>query len=299
MTPPQLPAGAMRRIVRTLVRPVLGARVPVGAQRRWLDLVSAPIPPAQGVGIRRGELGGRATEVMLPATTSTGDVLYLHGGGFTTGSFATHRTLASHLAAASGATVHLLDYRLAPERPYPAALDDALAAYRDLQGRVGSPERTVLAGDSAGGWLALTAALRLRDAGDPLPAALGLVSPWLDLSGADRRDDLRDPMLQPAWLARCAADFAPGRDLRAPELAPLAADLTGLPPLVVQVGSEEILLEESVRLARRARDAGVAVDLRRFDGLWHVFHVSAGSVRESTAAVTALGEALGGHLRPR
>ncbi|NEK85493.1 alpha/beta hydrolase [Blastococcus saxobsidens] len=287
----------MRTVVRTLVRPVLGPRVPVAVQRRWLDVVSGTTPPASGVDVRVGELGGRPTEVMVPAATpTTGEVLYLHGGGFTTGSAATHRTLATHLAAASGAVVHLLDYRLAPEHPFPAGLDDALAAYRELRERVDRPERTVLAGDSAGGWLALTVALRLRDEGSPLPAALGLVSPWLDLSGADRRDDRVDPMLQPAWMARCAAAFAPGRDLRNPELAPLAADLAGLPPLVVQVGSEEILFEESVRLAERARDAGVPVDLRRFDGMWHVFQVSAGSVRESTAAVDALGAALATHL---
>ena len=297
MKPPQLPAGVMRRVVRTVVRPVLGPRVPVAVQRRWLDVVSAVTPPATGVDVRAGELGGRPTEVMVPATApTTGEVLYLHGGGFTTGSAATHRTLATHLAATSGAVVHLLDYRLAPEHPFPAALDDALAAYRELRERVDRPERTVLAGDSAGGWLALTTALRLRDEGSPLPAALGLVSPWLDLSGDERPDDRVDVMLQPAWLDRCAADFAPGRDLRGPELAPLAADLAGLPPLVVQVGSEEILLGESVRLAERARAAGVRVDLRRFDGMWHVFQVSAGSVRESTTAVAALGEALAGHL---
>jgi monoterpene epsilon-lactone hydrolase len=287
----------MRTVVRTLVRPVLSDRVPVAVQRRWLDTVSAATPPAPGVDVRAGTLGGRPTEVLVPeGTPSTGEVLYLHGGGFTNGSAATHRTLATHLAATSGAVVHLLDYRLAPEHPFPAALDDALAAYRELRERTDRPERTVLAGDSAGGWLTLTAALRLRDEGSALPAALALISPWLDLSGADRRDDLVDPMLQPAWLARCAAQFAPGRDLRAPELHPLAADLGGLPPMVVQVGSREILLAEAVRLAELARAAGVPVDLRRFDGMWHVFQVSAGSVRESTTAVTALGEALAAHL---
>ncbi|MGY2082564.1 alpha/beta hydrolase [Blastococcus sp. SYSU DS0539] len=297
MRPPQLPAAVMRAGVRALVRPVLSPRVPVAIQRRWLDAVTAPTPPAPGVEVRTGQLGGRSTEVLVPgAARSTGAILYVHGGGFVIGSMTTHRALATHLAAASGATVHLLDYRLAPENPHPAALDDVLAAYRDLRGRVAAPGRTVLAGDSAGGWLTLTAALRLREEGAPLPAALGLVSPWLDLSGADRPDDRTDPMLQPGWLARCAADFAPGRDPRSAELAPLAADLAGLPPLVVQVGSEEILLDEAVRLAGLARAAGVPVDLRRFDGLWHVGQASAGLVRECTAAVTALGTALAAHL---
>jgi monoterpene epsilon-lactone hydrolase len=287
----------MRAAMRVLIRPVLSPRVPVQVQRRWLDAVTRLAPRAPRVDVRPGELGGRPVEVVVPrAPASSGEVLYLHGGGFTVGSVATYRALATHLAAASGATVHLLDYRLAPEHPFPAALDDALAAYRELIRRSGRPERTVVVGDSAGGWLTLSAAVRLRDEGDPLPAALGLVSPWLDLSGTDRHDDRADPLLQPGWLARCAADFAAGRDLRSPELTPLAADLTGLPPLVVQVGSEEILLDEAVRLARLARAAGVPVDLRRFDGLWHSAQQSAGLVGEATSAVTALGGALAARL---
>jgi acetyl esterase/lipase len=287
----------MRAGVRGLVRPVLGPRTPVALQRRWLDLVTGPTPPARDVEVRPGRLGGRPLEVLVPRDGDPARaVLYLHGGGFTIGSLTTHRALATHLAAASGATVHLLDYRLAPEHPFPAALDDTLAAYRELLSAGTDPRRTVLAGDSAGGWLALTAALRLRDAGDRLPVALGLISPWLDLLGTTWPADRTDAMLRPAWLRRCAADFAPGSDLSAPELSPLSADLGGLPPMVVHVGSEEILLDDAVRLTRAARAAGVAVDLRRLDGLWHVAHASAGMVEASTAAVTALGAALGGRL---
>jgi monoterpene epsilon-lactone hydrolase len=161
--------------------------------------------------------------------------------------------------------------------------------------RGAEPHSFALTGDSAGGWLALTAALRLRGDGDPLPAVLGLVSPWLDLSGASW-PDRTDPMLQPAWLHRCATAFAAGADITAPAFAPLTADLSGLPPMVVQVGSEEILLPDAVRLARTARAAGVPVDLRRLDGLWHVAHASAGLVAESTAAVGDLGAALAGRL---
>jgi monoterpene epsilon-lactone hydrolase len=296
MSRPTVPAPLMRAAVRGLVRPVLHPRFPVRFQRRWLELVvgSTPLPP--DVEVREGELGGRPAEVLVPrGGTPDRTVLYLHGGGFTVGSPTTHRALAAHLAAASGATVHLLDYRLAPEHPFPAAVDDAVAVYRDLLARGAEPHSIALTGDSAGGWLALTAALRLRGDGDPLPAVLGLVSPWLDLSGASW-PDRTDPMLQPAWLHRCATAFAAGADITAPAFAPLTADLSGLPPMVVQVGSEEILLPDAVRLARTARAAGVPVDLRRLDGLWHVAHASAGLVDESTAAVGDLGAALAGRL---
>jgi epsilon-lactone hydrolase len=293
---PQVPVRIMRSAVRALVRPVLGPRLPVGLQRRWLELVTGPTPLPADVEVHRGRLGGRPAERLVPRDGEPRRaVLYLHGGGFTIGSATTHRALAAHLAAATGATVHLLDYRLAPEHPFPAALDDALAAWREVTAGA-EPGTTALAGDSAGGWLALVTALRLRDAGEPLPAVLGLVSPWLDLTGASWPADRTDPMLRPSWLRRCAADFAPGADLTVPALAPLACDLSGLPPMVVHVGSEEILLEDSIALARGARAAGVEVDLRRLDGLWHVAHASAGMVAASTAAVTAFGKAISARL---
>jgi acetyl esterase/lipase len=294
---PQVPIRVMRAVVRGLVRPVLGPGLPVGLQRRWLELVTRPTPLAPDVDVRPGRLGGRPAEVLVPrGGDPTRTVLYLHGGGFTIGSATTHRALATRLAVATGATVHVLDYRLAPEHPFPAALDDALTAWRELVSGGADPERTALAGDSAGGWLALMAVLRLRDSGERLPAVLGLVSPWLDLTGTSWPAGRSDPMLRPSWLRRCAAGFAPGADLAGPALAPLAADLTGLPPMVVHVGSEEILFDDAVALARRARAAGVHVELRRFDGLWHVAHASAGLVAESTAAVTALGAAVSARL---
>jgi acetyl esterase/lipase len=281
----------MRGAVRALVRPVLHPRFPARIQRRWLELVTAATPLPPDVTVRTSTLGGRPAEVFEPRTAVPGrTVLHLHGGGFTVGSPATHRALAAHLAAATGATVHLPDYRLAPEHPFPAAPDDALAAWRDLIARGADPAASALTGDSAGGWLALTTALRLRDDGKELPAVLGLISPWLDLTGASW-PDRTDAMLQPVWLHRCAAAFgAP------PGAVPLDAELGGLPPLVVQVGSEEILLPDAVALARRARGAGVPADLRRLDGLWHVAHASAGMVAESTAAVRLFGAALAGRL---
>jgi epsilon-lactone hydrolase len=292
-----VPTALMRATMRCTVRPVLGPRVPVGLQRRALDVLAAMAPPADGVSVVPGRLGGRPAETLVPRRAAAGrTVLYLHGGGFTTGSARTHRALATHLAAATGATVHLLRYRLAPEHPHPAPLDDVLAAWHDLLDRGADPGRAALAGDSAGGWLALTAALRLRAVGGPLPAALGLISPWLDLTGSSWPARASDAMLQPAWLHRCAAGLAPGADLTTAEFAPLAADLKGLPPIVVHAGSEEILLPDTVALARKARAAGVAVEARRFDGLWHVAQTAAGLVPDATAAVEAMGAALAGRL---
>jgi epsilon-lactone hydrolase len=289
----------MRAAVRLAVRPVLGPRVPVRVQRAWLAAVTRPTPPAADVAVQRGTLAGRPVETAVPARNTGGTVLYLHGGGFCIGSPATHRALATHLAAATGATVHVLDYRLAPEHPFPAAADDAVAAWRHLVAEGAEPGATALAGDSAGGWLVLSAAQRLRAAGDPLPAVLGLISPWLDLTGASWPADRVDPMLRPAWLRRCAAAFTGGADPDAPEFAPLAAGLAGLPPMVVQAGSEEILLDDAVQLAVRGRAAGVPVDLRRLDGLWHVAQASAGLVTASTAAVDAFGAALTARLATR
>jgi len=295
----QVPVPVMRAAVRLAVRPVLGPRVPVRVQRAWLAAVTRPTPLPADVAVERGTLAGRPVEIAVPAGGSGATVLYLHGGGFCIGSPATHRALATHLAAATGATVHVLDYRRAPEHPFPAALDDAVAAWRELVADGAAPAAAALAGDSAGGWLVLSAALRLRSNGDPLPAVLGLLSPWLDLTGASWPADRTDPMLRPAWLRRCAAAFTGGADSGAPEFAPLAADLAGLPPLVVQVGSEEILLDDAVRLAVRARTAGVPVDLRRLDGLWHVAQASAGLVAASTAAVDDVGAALAHRLAAR
>ena len=291
-----MPVPVMRAAVRLAVRPVLGPRLPVRLQRAWLAAMTRPTPLAAGVDVRRGTLAGRPVETAVPARGTGRTVLYLHGGGFCIGSPATHRALATHLAAAAGATVHVLDYRLAPEHPFPAPLDDAVAAWRELLDSGTDPAGAALAGDSAGGWLALSAALRLRAEGTPLPAVLGLISPWLDLTGASWPAGRVDAMLRPAWLRRCAAAFTGGADPGAVRFAPLAADLAGLPPMVAQVGSHEILLDDAVRLAARARAAGVPVDLRRLDGLWHVAQASAGLVTASTTALDDFGTALSARL---
>jgi acetyl esterase/lipase len=186
--------------------------------------------------------------------------------------------------------VVVLDYRLAPEDPFPAAVDDAVAAWRSLTG-----ERLTLAGDSAGGGLALATAVALRDAGDPLPARLALISPWTDLTCSSRsfseRVD-RDPECDPT-LADAARVYLSGTDPRSPLASPLFADLAGLPPTLIQVGTEEILFDDSARLADALRDAGVEAELEVGEDLTHVYHAFP-VVPEAADAVARLGAFLRG-----
>jgi acetyl esterase/lipase len=187
----------------------------------------------------------------------------------------------------------VLDYRLAPEHLFPAAVEDATAAYRWLLAQGIQPERIVIAGDSAGGGLTLATALALRDAADPLPAALVCIAPWTDLAatGASLKTRARlDPSLSPNGIAAAGLRYVgPDGDARAPLASPLYANLRGLPPLLIQVGDHEILLDDSKRLAERARAAGVNVTLEIWPEMWHVFQALAGYLPESDRAIAKIG----------
>jgi acetyl esterase/lipase len=242
------------------------------------------------------EVGGVPAD-RVEHETATGDraVIYLHGGGYVVGSPRVQGAIAAHLARASGATVYALDYRLAPENPFPAALDDSRAAYEWLLQRGADPGRVALAGDSAGGGLALATAAAARDAGTPMPGALVLISPWVDLtlSGETIHSKARDDaMLTRAWLTQCAEGYLDGASPDDPMASPLFADLGGLPPTLIQVGTREILLSDAVRLAERAAAAGVDVRLRRHDGLGHAFQLHAGALRASDRAIVEAAEFL-------
>lgn len=291
-----VPLPAARLLVRRVVRPVLGTRLPVARQRQVIDALMRVAVLPKGTQVERTTLGGVPAEQLVTAASNPQRaLLYLHGGAYVVGSPTTHRALAAHLAHAVGAVGHVLDYRLAPEHPYPAAVDDALAAYRALLGTGLRPDQVVVAGDSAGGGLSVALALRARAVGVPLPAALGLVSPWVDLglTGLDERVD--DPLLSRGWLELGAAAYA-GDDRDRPEVSPLYADLAGLPPTFVQAASDEIILGDVERFVAAARDAGVEVGYRRLDGHWHVSHLFAGMVREATSVVQDLGRQLRGAL---
>jgi acetyl esterase/lipase len=222
-------------------------------------------------------------------------VLYLHGGGYTTCSPRTHRALAGHLSRTTAAPVFLLDYRLAPEHPFPAALIDTLAAYRALRQAGYLPERIVLAGDSAGGGLAVATALTLRDKREPLPVALALISPWLDLTLSGESftvNATRDAMLNAAWAAVAADEYRAGHEATTPGISPLYAELTGLPPMDIQAAENDLIVSDADRFVEQARAADVPVSYRRYAGLWHDFQLQAGLLREADAAVAELGLAL-------
>jgi acetyl esterase/lipase len=219
-------------------------------------------------------------------------MLYLHGGGYVVGSIATHRGLAGRLSQAAAARVLLVDYRLAPEHPFPAAVDDAAGAYRWLLAQGIEPARLVIAGDSAGGGLTIATLVALRDAGVPLPAAAVCLSPWVDLEG--RGDSVTtkaaaDPLVHKDMLVQLAAWYLAGADPRTQLAAPLYADLRHLPPLLIQVGTAEILLDDAIRLAEKATAAGVKVTLEPWEDMIHVWQLFAPMLPEGQKAIEGIG----------
>ena len=225
-------------------------------------------------------------------------VLYLHGGGYVLGSIATHRELAARISAASGARCLVIDYRLAPEHPFPAAVEDAVKAYRWLLDVGYAPERLAIAGDSAGGGLTMATLLALRDAKLPMPATAVCISPWVDLAVEGESMSTRakeDPMLSREPLLAMAKHYLGSGTARAPLASPGFADLRGLPPLLIHVGDHETLLDDSTRLAERARRAGVEVELEIWPEMIHVWHAFAAMVPEGREAI----ERIGAHLAKR
>jgi len=244
-----------------------------------IERVNAPSQPAEWLtppGVRRDTV-----------------VLYLHGGGYVIGSPRSHRHLAAALVRASDARALLLEYRLAPEHPFPAALEDAVAAYEWLLGQGIDPRRLVVAGDSAGGGLVVATLLALRDRGRPLPAAGICISPWVDLtcSGASYASKAAlDPIVTRDSVTMLAKAYVGAGDPKTPLVSPLFADLRGLPPLLVHVGSDEVLLDDALGLAERARRAGVDVEVEEWPAMIHVWHWFQPMLAEAERATAALGE---------
>lgn len=282
-------------LIRTNFSPMSDANLSASELRAGIESVAGAVAPLDGTTVEPIEVGGVPSEWVRPGGAVAPDacVLYLHGGGYVIGSCNTHRALASHLARRTGLPVLVVDYRLGPEHPYPAAVDDALTAYEWLLAEGFEPDRIVVAGDSAGGGLTLATLLALRDRGRPLPALGVPISPWTDLtlSGESMTSMAEhDPMVTRPGLQRMADWYVAGVDPKDPLVSPLFADPAGLPPLLIHVGEVETLRDDAIRFAERAAAAGVDVTLEVWPEMIHVWHVFGPDVPESEAGVARIAE---------
>lgn len=292
-----LPEALVAWFLRTVVKPVLAPRFPVAFQRRWLNGTSALSLPPMGVRRSRVSLGGIPTIVFTPKDVALDGapdrpvVLYLHGGAFVLGGPRTHQALAGYLAREIGGPVHLVDYRLAPEHPYPAGRDDALAAYRGLLDLGVDPGRIVVAGDSAGGVMATDLGLDLAGGKGPVPAGLVLLSAAFALDaerpagvGAD------DTLVSAGWAHQATAAYARQGGL---EHAILGCDLSGLPPVHLQYSEQEMLAGDSRQFVDELRAAGAAPEVRLDDGAFHVIALLPGTMKRARTAVEAAADFVG------
>ena len=287
-------------IVRRRVRPALANMADIPSVRRAFN---TPLPAPRGVRYTPATVGGVAGEWVEAERPAAGDasvttLLYLHGGGFVACSARTHRPLTAALAL-QGLRVFAPDYRLAPEHPFPAAPDDALAVWRALRAQLTAGHRLTVAGDSAGGNLTLALMLDLRAAGEPLPDAAAMFSPALDLTGGSPSavsNAQRDAMFDPTQLQHLLAPYMAGADPADPRASPLLADLHGLPPTLVHVGEDEVLRDDGLRFVAKARAAGVLVQSRVFDGVSHVWQLlhRLPEARQSVRATAAFLQGRGG-----
>jgi epsilon-lactone hydrolase len=272
----------------------------VSEQRRQLrELLSAQPLPA-GVTVTAAALGGvPAAEITVEGIEPRHVVLYFHGGVYVLGDAFLAADLASQVGRRASARVMSVDYRLGPEHPYPAAVDDALAAYQALLHDGADPSDIAFAGESAGGGLAVATLVNARDHGLPLPAAAYVMSPYADLTLAGATMDTKreaDPLLSPQALQARVADYTAGHDPALGLISPIFADLSGLPPLIIQAGTHEILLDDAIRLARQAATADVAVTLDITPGVPHVFQAYHPILDEAAAALDRAGQLLTAHL---
>ncbi len=272
----------------------------VDEQRRLLrELLSAQPLPAE-VNVTAAELGGVPTaEIAVDGIEPRHVVLYFHGGVYVMGDAALAAELASQVGRRTQAKVISVDYRLAPEYPYPAAVDDALAAYEALLQSGIAPSDIVFAGESAGGGLAVATLLNARDHGLPLPAAAYVMSPYADLTLAGTTIDAKealDPLLSRAALQARVGDYTAGQDAGLGFISPIFAELSGLPPLIIQAGGHEVLLDDALRLARAAAMAEVTVTLEITPGVPHVFQAYHPILEEGAAALDRAGRLLSSHL---
>jgi epsilon-lactone hydrolase len=266
----------------------------IAEQRARLDSLAAFFPVPDGTEVEPAKLGGVNGEwVRARRARRDTALLYLHGGGYVVGSPASHRHLVAAIGEASGLSVFTPDYRMGPEVPFPGAVEDAVAAYKGLLDFGIAPSHLAIAGDSAGGGLTIATLVALLDRKIPLPAAAVALSPWVDLSAggeSHRARAKRDPMVSKDGLDKMAAAYLGGADPKTPLASPLFADLKGLPPLLIQVGTEEALYDDSVGLKARAEEAGVEVSMESWGGMvhvWHIFHPILGEGRDAIQRIAS------------
>ncbi len=285
------------RIVRWLTslyfRTVDAKKANVHSIRRRWHVLAKILWTAIGVRKEYRETGGLDALWLRPKRAPDRKLLlYLHGGAYIMGSIATHRQMVSHIAKRSGVHTLLPEYRLAPEHPFPAAIEDAVGLYRSLLADGFAANDIAIAGDSAGGGLTVATLLSLRDAGDPLPAAACLLSPWLDLSASGESMSThaeKDPWFKPRDMPIVARYYCKDEELKNPLVSPVYADWTGLPPIYIQVGEWEILLSDSTRAADRVSAVGGNVKLEIWPGMWHVFQAFLLVMPEARDAIQTLG----------
>jgi epsilon-lactone hydrolase len=287
-----------RLAVRSCLKPALRPTVPLSVQRHWANIATRALSVPFGVSFSQSSLESVPTEIVRSKSNpqSAGAVLFLHGGAFVICSPVSHRSITGRLAKHTGATIFVPDYRLAPEHPFPAALDDSLTSYRALLAQGYAPERIAFAGDSAGGGLVLSLCLRLRSEGLAQPACVVVISPWADLTLARLAPVADDVLLRADWLTKCASAYLQGRSARDPLVSPLFSDLAGMPPTLIQAASEEILRDDSRRLNDVLSSDGVSVTHREFPYMWHDFQLYAGLVPEATQAVDDIARFISGNL---
>ena len=292
-----------KRLIRAVLR---GARPPfasrhmgVGGRRLMLELLTAAARPPKGIRYQRVTVAGVPVERVQTPSGSNGTLIYLHGGAYALGSAKGYRGMVAHLAAAAGMTALVPDYSRAPEAQYPIALEEMVAVYSRLLEDGLDPKITVIVGDSAGGGLALSLAMALRDSGLPAPAALGLICPWADLAldVDEMRPLLRDPLILPSMTAEWAPRYAGSFDPRLPGISPVYGDMTGLPPIVMQTAGDDPISVDADKIETAcATSKTTLLDHRRFENMWHDFHLQVSLLPEARDAIDDLGAKLRNHI---
>ncbi len=301
-TPLSLRAWLLYRITRFLLRPIFSGMMSPEKQRKRLTFIAklTQFLAPRGTSVSQKILGGVPTEWVENIHRGVkGHMLFLHGGGYVVGSPLSHRNLTANIAKAAAMRVAAIDYRLGPEHAFPAAVDDALVAYRGLLDSGVAAQDIIIAGDSAGGGLTLACALAARDAGLPLPAALVCMSPWTDLTNSSesmRTNAKTEVMLSHVSTENYAKHYLQGADPRSPLASPLFANLAGLPPTLIQVTDIEVFYNNATLYTEASMRAGVETVLQVSPNLWHVWQLYAGQMPEADDAIDRIASFIGMHL---